>query len=78
MSAVLVAQLLTVDRTTVYSAYYFNIEKIAFVVSPFESCSVGNVHFLSSGVVMKRYQSIWNLCRQGFLDIESFLDLGLF
>jgi len=33
MIAVLVAQLLIVDRTTVYSAYYFNIENIAFVVS---------------------------------------------
>jgi hypothetical protein len=33
MTAVLVAQLLIVDRTTVYSAYYFNIENIAFVVS---------------------------------------------
>jgi len=32
VSTLLVAQLLIVDRTTVYSAYYFNIEKIAFVV----------------------------------------------
>jgi hypothetical protein len=32
MSAVLVAQLLIVDRATLYSAYYFNIEKIAFVL----------------------------------------------
>ena len=33
MSAVLVAQRLIVDRTTLYSAYYFNVEKIAYVVS---------------------------------------------
>jgi hypothetical protein len=33
MTAVFVAQLLIVDRTTVYSAYYFNIENNAFVVS---------------------------------------------
>jgi len=45
------------------------------VVSPLESCYVGNVYFLKSGVVLKRCQSIRNLCRQGYLDIESFLDL---
>jgi hypothetical protein len=32
MSGVLVAQLLIVDRTTLHSAYYFNIEKIAYVL----------------------------------------------
>jgi hypothetical protein len=33
MSAVLVAQLLIVDRTAVRSAYCLNIERIAFVMS---------------------------------------------
>jgi hypothetical protein len=33
MSAVLVAELLIVDRTAVYSAYCLNIERITFVMS---------------------------------------------
>jgi len=32
MSAVLVVQLLIVVRATLYSAYYFNIEKNAYVL----------------------------------------------
>jgi hypothetical protein len=52
-SAVLVAQLLIVDRTTLCSAYYFNIEKIAYVLSLVHWSLVTSEMFifLSSGVV---------------------------